>query len=158
MLRTRNKCELSSQYSTISMTARKTTTSQSKEMAISKKIDEVFRQREFTKQQTIRQTILNDNGKVYAQFREKYKDNLVELEKGRVKILKSKKTRFKIERRLKNNTRAQIKFICSGIKETWFEFEKQYFESDHFRIKLLMDTAKGISAGEEDKLEDQKDQ
>ena len=49
-----------------------------------------------------------------------------------------------------------MKLICSGIQQTWKEFEKQYYESDHFRIKILMDTALGINQTEEEKIEDEK--
>ena len=61
---------------------------------------------------------------MYSFFRRKYEDDLIDLEKERTKILKSKKPKFKIVRRLKSNSISQIRLICSGIKETWKVFEK----------------------------------
>ena len=68
---------------------------------ISKKINMVFKKREQYKQQVMRKTILDDNGKMYNQFKKAHEEAFIDLQKERAKILMSKKKRYKIERRLK---------------------------------------------------------
>ena len=80
----------------------KSTLSQSdRENLISKKINLVFKKREQFKQQAMRKTILNDNGKMYNQFKKAHEEEFQDLLKERAKIMKSKKKRYKIEKRLK---------------------------------------------------------
>lgn len=53
----------------------------------------------------MRNTILSDNGKIYNLFKKEHEEAFAELARDRTKIMKSNKKRFKIERRLKYNTR-----------------------------------------------------
>ena len=53
----------------------------------------------------MRTTILNDNGKVYNQLKKNYEEEFTDLEKERIKTRRSKKPRYKIEKKLKENTR-----------------------------------------------------
>jgi hypothetical protein len=76
------------------------------------------------------------------------------LEKERIKIYKSKRTRQNVEKKLKNNSRARLKIICGGIVEVWKLFEVSYFESDHFRLKRLLDIQQGRLQVDEDKFND----
>ena len=94
---------------------------------------------------------MKDDGKIYSTFRKEYAEDLVELEKERMKIHHSKKSRYKIERRLKANSVAALRYICGGLFQTWKVFEAQYFESDHFRLKRLNDINSGAVQEEEEK-------
>jgi hypothetical protein len=68
-------------------------------------------------------------------------------------VMMSKKKRYKIERRLKQNTSQNLLLICGIIKEVWIYFEKKFYESDHYRSKRLIDIKNGLVSIEEEKNE-----
>jgi hypothetical protein len=91
----------------------------------------------------MRKTILSDNGKIYNLFKKNHEEAFADLQKERSKIMMSKKKRYKIERRLKQNTLQNLLLICAIIKEVWIHFEKKFYESDYYRQKKLQDIKNG---------------
>ena len=76
-----------------------------KEELISKKITEIFKDKEQRMIRTIEATIVDDKLKVYKAKRSEYEDELNDLEKERVKIIKRKKNKKEKMKALRMNAR-----------------------------------------------------
>lgn len=76
-----------------------------KEELISKKITEIFKDKDIKMIRTIEATIIDDKLKVYKQKRAEYEDELNDLEKERVKIIKRKKNKKEKMKALRINSR-----------------------------------------------------
>ncbi len=64
-----------------------------KEELISKKITEIFREKDQRMIRTIEQTIIDDKLRIYKAKRSEYEEELAELEKERVRVIRRKKTK-----------------------------------------------------------------
>ena len=142
--RERRKTVAESTYSLSSQKTKKTNNSMSRELAITKKIKDVFKQRIYNQDSSICETIYNDNLRIYHFYRKQYDIPLTELEKERTRILRLKKSRKQICKRLKNNTREKLLVLCMVLKKTYQHYQNRYYESDHFRLKKLYDIKDGI--------------
>lgn len=64
-----------------------------KEELISKKITEIFKEKETRMIRTIEHTIFDDKLKIYKMKRAEFEEELTELEKEKIKIIKRKKNK-----------------------------------------------------------------
>lgn len=64
-----------------------------KEELIAKKITEIFKDKELRMIRTIEQTIYDDNLKIFKMKRSEFDEELTEIEKERVRIIKRKKNK-----------------------------------------------------------------
>ena len=76
-----------------------------KEELISKKITEIFRDKEQRMIRTIEATISEDKLKIYKMKRSEFEEELSELEKEKVKIIKRKKNKKEKMKALRINSR-----------------------------------------------------
>ena len=76
-----------------------------KEEIIAKKITETFKDRDNKMIRTIEQTILDDKLKIYKMKRSEYDEELNEIEKERVRIIKRKKNKKERMKALRLNAR-----------------------------------------------------
>ena len=110
-----------------------------KEELISKKITEIFRDKEQRMIRTIEQTIYDDKLKIYKMKRAEFEEELHELEKERIKIIKRKKNKKERMKALKANSRNQVCFLVRALNETVLHYKTLYFENDFYRLKRLLD-------------------
>ena len=104
-----------------------------KEELISKKITEIFREKEQKMIRTIEATIVDDKLKVYKAKRAEYEDELNDLEKERVKIIKRKKNKKEKMKALRMNARQQMCFLVRALNDTVIYYKILYYENDFYR-------------------------
>ena len=112
-----------------------------KEELISKKITEIFRDKDQRMIRTIEATIVDDKLKVYKSKRAEYEEELNDLEKERVKIIKRKKNKKEKMRALRNNAKQQLCYLVRALNETVCYYKILYYENDFYRMKRLLDMA-----------------
>lgn len=88
---------------------------------------------------TIETTIVDDKLKVYKSKRAFYEDELGDLEKERVKIIKRKKNKKEKMKALRINFRQQMCFVVRALNETVLYYKFLYYENDFYRLKRLLD-------------------
>ena len=113
-----------------------------KEELISKKITEIFREKETKMIRTIEQTIIDDKLKIYKSKRSEFEEELHDLEKERAKIIKRKKNKKERVKALKLNSRQMLCYLVRALNETVIHYKVQYFENDFYRLKRLLDMQK----------------
>ena len=126
-----------------SQTTRRTGNPAEKELAIKKKIHEVFLERQLKERNALEGAIF-DNMKKYQEFRTEREKTLFDIEKDRIKIQRRKKSQKIILRQLKANTRKKLLILCQVLGKTALFFKKMYVESDHYRRIKLQDIQNGI--------------
>ena len=113
-----------------------------KEELIAKKITEIFRDKDQRMIRTIEQTIYDDKLKVYKHKRAHFEEELGDLEKERVKIIKRKKNKKERIKALRINARQQMCFLVRALCDTVNHYKILYFENDFYRLKRLLDMQK----------------
>ena len=71
--------------------------------------------------------------------RSEFEEELHELEKERIKIIKRKKNKKERMKALKLNARNQVCFLVRALNETVLHYKTLYFENDFYRLKRLLD-------------------
>ena len=115
----------------------------SKEFAITKKIRELFLEREIRMDNSIRKTIFDDDLKIYKMFRKEQEHNIYEIDRDRIKISRRKKNKRETKKLLRLNTKEKLMMICNILKKTFHYYKNLYFESDHYRLMKLKDIQTG---------------
>lgn len=82
---------------------------------ISKKIREIFAEKNNKMIRTIESTIYEDKLRVYRMKRANYEDELMDLENERKKIIKRKKNKKEKNKALKANTRQQLRYVVQVL-------------------------------------------
>lgn len=83
---------------------------------ISKKITEIFKEKEMKMMKTIEATIYDDRLRIYKLKRADFEDELNEIEKERQKILKNrKKNKKERNKALKANTRQTLLYAVRAL-------------------------------------------
>ena len=88
--------------------------------------------------QTIEQTIYDDKLKVYKLKRAEYEEELTEIDKERVRILKRKKNKKEKMKSLRLNARQQLFFLVKALNETVRHYKTMYLENDNYRLQRLL--------------------
>ena len=136
----------SSSYSLNSQRTKMGQSQLNKELAITKKIKDLYIERETRMENTVRQTIFDDNLKIYKMFRKEQEGYLYELDRDRIKIQRRKKNKKETKRLLRANTRDKLMVICNILKKTVLYYKDLYYESDHYRLMRLNDILSGVVA------------
>ena len=74
---------------------------------------------------------------IYKIYRKEYESKLNELDKDKIKIIKSKKSRKEKLRLHRKNTVEKLYIICQILKRTYMFYQRLYFDSDHYRSLKL---------------------
>lgn len=109
-----------------------------KEELISKKITEIFRDKDQRMIRAIEQTIIDDKLKVYKSKRAEYEEELAELEKEKVRVIKRKKNKKERMKALRANSRQMLCFLVRALNDTVIHYKTIYFENDFYRLQRLL--------------------
>jgi hypothetical protein len=114
---------------------------------ISKKITEIFKEKDTKMMRVIEATIYDDKLKIYKLKRAEYDEELTEIEKERQKIIRNRKKNKKDRNKaLKANTRASLLFIVKALQATVLHYKEIYFENDYYRYKKLLELSATASS------------
>jgi len=113
-----------------------------KEDLISKKIIEITREKETRMIRAIEATIVDDKLKIYKMKRAEFDEELADLEKEKIKIIKRKKIKKERIKALRLNSRQQLCLMVRALNETVIHYKILYFENDFYRLKRLLDMTK----------------
>ena len=105
---------------------------------ISKKISEIFKEKDSRMIRTIDNTIFDDKLRVYKMKRQDFEEELTELEKERQKILKNrKKNKKERNKALRNNSRNMLLYYVRALQATVIHYKEIYYENDYYRQRKL---------------------
>ena len=110
-----------------------------REEMITKKITQIFADKERDMIKEIWDTILEDKLKVYKLMRVEYEENFVELDADRKRIHKKRKNKKERNKMLRQNTKQQLYFCCKALNNTVNHYKAIYYENDYYRHKKLLD-------------------
>jgi len=111
-----------------------------REEMISKKITEIFKEKESKMLQAIEQTIYDDKLRIYKAKRAIYDDEINELDKERQKIIKARKmNKNEGSRQLRQNNKKLLLFYVRALQETIKYYKELYYENDFYRQKKLQE-------------------
>jgi len=110
-----------------------------KEEMISKKINDLFKEKEQKMIRTIEAAMYEDNHQMYTMFREEFAERIEEIERERARILRRKKNKKEKLKLLKINSKQKLIYITTAINNTVKHYKKLYFENDYYRQKKLLD-------------------
>jgi hypothetical protein len=114
---------------------------------ISKKITEIFKEKDTKMMRVIETTIYEDKLKIYKLKRAEYDEELTEIEKERQKIIRNRKKNKKDRNKaLKANTRASLLFIVKALQATVLHYKEIYYENDYYRYKKLLELSATASS------------